>query len=208
MRMNQIKAGLVLSAVAVLSACGGSPDMVGNLSAKISVCDTPLSDAVSAVAGTVAGRYYHYEGDARYTASGEQRSISVEDLFDHRAKWGVANVTPAVGSYSCDDVNAPFVALIVNGQQLDSALGDCSVTVTAVNGQGMQGRFSATLQNAAGSVSQRVEDGCFNVVFDDAILDADLDGLADADDGCPFDAANNCLEQPANINSCAIDEQA
>jgi hypothetical protein len=210
MSTNRLYVSLLAVTVSVLVGCGaGSPSSSSvNLYAKAAICDAPLGDAGSGIAATVDGRYYYYEGDARYTAEGQQRSLAVEDLFDHTATWKVANVSPALGTYRCSDVEAPMISLSRAGQLLDSALGDCEVTVTEVTEQGMLGRFSATLQNASGSVTHRVEDGCFAVVFADAILDADLDGLADADDGCPFDAANTCAEQPANINSCAVDEQA
>lgn len=208
MRLSMLKAMITAAPLALLVACGGSPETGVNVTDKAVACETPLTQARSGVAATVGGQYHYYSGDARYTAAGLQRSLAVEDLFDHQASWQLTNVTPALGTYRCGDIDAPYIALTRDGATLDSALGECEVEVTEVSEQGLRGRFSSVLQAPAGGPERRVDDGCFTVVFSDAILDADLDGLADADDGCPFDAANDCAEQPANINSCAVDQSA
>lgn len=208
MHIFKAKAVSLTLCVGLLSACGGSPQMESNAAFKRVACDAPLAEAVSVVSGTVGKTFYQYTGDARYTAAGTQRSVSIENLNAHQQRWRVENVTPALGRYSCDDVDAPFIALsnAANGFLIDSAAGDCEVTVTEISSDRIVGHFNANLSNTSGSRQHKVADGCFNVMFADAILDADLDGLSDADDGCPFDASNGCIEQPAHINMCHADD--
>jgi hypothetical protein len=197
-----------VAASGLIIGCGGSPNMGGDPSTlNASICGSLQGAEHSEVSATVGGVSHHYSGDIRYTAEGEQRSLQIESFFDGSQTWSVDFVTPTPGTYGCDDANAPMITLVDgdNNQRFDSAAGDCEVTVIEATEERLVGRFSAILQNAAGTINHSVTDGCFTVVFDNAILDADLDGLSDADDGCPFDSTNSC---DANINSCDADEQA
>lgn len=156
------------------------------------------------ITGDVNGTTYNYNGDTRYTNAGDQkRSINGENIDNGNESWSLFFVPEKVGSYSCGEENLTLALTRENNPSGTAT--SCTVQVTQADETGLFGTFTATLNNG-----NNVTNGAFKIIFEDAIGDADEDGLSDAEDNCAF--MNNPDQADSDTNGigdvCDIEMQA
>ena len=140
---------------------------------------------------------YDYRGDRRLSHAGEgHRNLKVVSLASDHSYWQIEALPVLPGHYACDD----SLRLLLQREAmplLTSQGGSCHLTLSLASPQQLLGQFSGQLVDESGRRYQ-IESGLFDIWVDQAIPDLDQDGLADADDNCPFDA--NADQQDSDGN--------
>ncbi len=163
------------------------------------VSDPEPQEIPSGISGSVNGIRYQYTGDLRFTTHGDMRSINAVNNIDDAESWTIALIGPQEGTYNCNpDATVITLARGITMLDTNADTGSCSITVMSSDSIGMEGVFTATLIDVNDETPFEVTDGTFRVVFEDAILDLDQDGISDAEDNCPFDANPDQLDDDLN----------
>lgn len=191
--ISAIRSMLIIFGCAFAVGCGGSS---GDGGSSISYASG------SKMTGKVDGANRNYSGDVRYTAAGSKRSIVVENLDNGEESWGIYFIDPVVGNYRCGNASEtdPIISIIHHENSKSSSQngGSCSITISRVDDDQIEGQFTATLINTESNASQAITEGAFHIVFAEVIPDSDDDGLSDADDNCPFDINPAQLDENNN----------
>lgn len=176
-----------------VAACGGGGGDNGLSGAK---------DKSHGIAGDANGTTYNYNGDTRSTFAGSQkRNLNAENINNGNESWSVLFVPEKIGSYNCGQ-DSLTLALTRDSSPKGTAT-SCTVNVTRADESGIFGTFTATLDDGSD-----ITNGTFSIIVEDAIGDADEDGLSDADDNCAFVANADQADSNSNGTGDACDAES
>ncbi len=210
--MNYRQKNSALAVVAglglLLAGCeGGRGDDSTSVGAR-AVGLLPVEDG-RGIQATVNDQTHAYRGDMRLTVAGNARNLQVVSQSADTDSWAIQGLTPQTGEYRCDDGSLRITLARAGQPTLSTASGgSCVLTVSQADARRIAGTFSGVLA-AAGGPGQVLNDGRFQFELVHVIPDTDADGIADADDNCPFDANPDQADSNGNGvgNACSAAEE-
>lgn len=151
------------------------------------------------IRGSVDQHVHHFNGDMRYvSAGGSARSLRVVSLASDQSYWAIESLEPEPGVYRCGDGLLGITLQLAGMPPLQTGQGGyCTLRVSEINLDWLRGEFSGALVDADGN-RHVLDDGTFEIELASAIPDRDADGLADADDNCPFVANPDQTDEDGN----------
>ncbi len=199
--MNNRQQSAVLAVVAgmslLLAGCeGGRSDGMTTIGSR-ALGLLPVDDG-RGITAAVNDETHAYRGDMRVTVTGSTRNLHVVSQVTDADSWAIGGLTAQTGEYRCGDGKLQITLVRAGQPTLSTATGgSCVLSVTQADDRRIAGTFDGVLA-AAGEAGQRLNNGEFRFELAHVIPDTDADGVADADDNCPFNA--NSDQGDANGN--------
>jgi len=199
---HMIVAGL---GMLLLIACeGGRIDGATTTSSR-AVGLLPVEDG-RGIQAVVGGEHHAYRGDMRVTvAGGDTRNLQVVSQARDADFWAIHGLESGPGNYRCASGGLQIMLQRAGQPTLSTTPGGgCEITLAQADSRRIEGTFSGLLLSPDGQ-QHTLQNGAFRFELAHVIPDTDADGIADADDNCPFDANPDQADGNANGLGTACD---